>query len=257
MKADAVKMPVSFGDLEALIQPASGEAITYGEAPTQSVLRYEVGPSTRPMIMLVHGGCWSAEYSRDYLLPMATALQDRGFEVWLPEYRRVGDEGGGWPGSLADILAAVDLATSLSDRSLLLMGHSAGGHLALLAQSERQKALGARLIGNVALAGITDLWRYGAGDNSCQQMVVPFLGGDGSLSRTDYDVASPQVRSYTHPVILMRGEVDSIVGPDQMELAGASRSIVPDAGHFDLVHPETPAFAAVLDAIETLVSASQ
>ena len=96
-----------------------------------------------------------------------------GYDVWVPEYRRVGDEGGGWPGSLEDIVAAVEFVTDKTGQPPILVGHSAGGHLAL-----RAAQTGLAIDGVVGLAPITDLVSYGAESGSCQSMVAPFMGDE-------------------------------------------------------------------------------
>ena len=95
---------------------------------------------------------------------------------WL-EYRRLGDEGGGWPGSLDDILQALELLTNTQDtgfqpRNITLVGHSAGGHLALLASQPQQRL---RIRGVIGLAAITDIEAYAAGASGCQQAGANFL----------------------------------------------------------------------------------
>ena len=40
------------------------------------------------------------------MTPLARNLSALGYAVWNIEYRRVGQEGGGWPGTLADAAAA-------------------------------------------------------------------------------------------------------------------------------------------------------
>ena len=94
------------------------------------------GPA--PVIALLHGGFWRMPYSRDHIAPIAVDLADRGFAVWNLEYRRVGAAGGGWPGTLQDVGAGIDhLATLAQDGApvdldrVTVVGHSAGGHLAL------------------------------------------------------------------------------------------------------------------------------
>ncbi len=70
----------------------------------------------------------------------------RGWAVWNIEYRRIGD-GGGWPETFADVAAAIDhldgLHPALDLDRVELLGHSAGGHLALWAAG-RETAAGRR-----------------------------------------------------------------------------------------------------------------
>ena len=101
--------------------------------------------SAAPVVVLVHGGCWLADYDIAHIRPLAAALAKNGFAVWAPEYRRVGESGGGWPGTFVDIANGIDaLATydePLLDRErIVLAGHSAGGHLALWAAGRERLA---------------------------------------------------------------------------------------------------------------------
>ena len=115
---------------------------SYGPAPSQfAELWLPAGAiEPAPVVVFVHGGCWLSEYSIAHTHALATGLNLAGYAVWNIEYRRVGDPGGGWPGSLDDILAAITLLYQLQPdgvalQRLALAGHSAGGHLALLGRA--------------------------------------------------------------------------------------------------------------------------
>ena len=91
------------------------------------------------MVVFIHGGYWRARYSLDHAGILCQALAEAGFAVWNVEYRRIGQPGGGWPGTFGDALQAVRHVQSLAatfpldPQHIVLMGHSAGGHLALWA----------------------------------------------------------------------------------------------------------------------------
>jgi acetyl esterase/lipase len=97
------------------------------------------GPSPAPVVVLVHGGYWRDRYRLDLMHAMAADLSGRGYAVWNVEYRRVGSPGGGWPGTFLDVAAALDALADLAGQHRLdlgrvsVVGHSAGGHLALWA----------------------------------------------------------------------------------------------------------------------------
>ena len=94
-------------------------------------------------MIFLHGGFWRVAYDRSHTGPMATALAAAGYVLCVPEFRRTGQPGGGWPGTFDDVAAAVDRMPALvreaagpgviADGPALLAGHSAGGHLALWA----------------------------------------------------------------------------------------------------------------------------
>ncbi len=84
------------------------DRIAYGNDPAQwGELHRPDGPS-RGVVVVVHGGFWRAQYGLDLMDPLAGDLVGRGFAVWNIEYRRVGQDGGGWPGTLVDVGAAID-----------------------------------------------------------------------------------------------------------------------------------------------------
>ncbi|MCS5734441.1 alpha/beta fold hydrolase [Herbiconiux daphne] len=109
------------------------------------------GAASRGFVVLLHGGFWRNRYDRLHLRPLAAALADRGLTVALPEYRRVGDAGGGHPGTFDDVLLAISSLPGLVVDALgpgalggqtSLVGHSAGGHLAVWSQAVGAKADG-------------------------------------------------------------------------------------------------------------------
>jgi len=133
-----------------------------------------------PLIVFLHGGFWRSAFDRKHVGPLAEALAAGGFAVCCPEYRRVGQEGGGWPGTFDDIRSAVavlpDAVTDATDRNVdlarvVLAGHSAGGHLALWAAS-RLAAVPDPVAGAVvSLAGVcnlADCYRRRLGNNARQ-----------------------------------------------------------------------------------------
>ena len=246
-----VDFGVSFDDVLALPQPQVSESVSYGSDELQTLAHYPADGEGRAEILLIHGGCWSNAYSRDHLLPLAWALADAGYSTWLPEYRRVGDAGGGWPGSLEDVAAALAWIADQTDGPLVLVGHSAGGHLALLASQEVNPSVA----GVLGLAPITDLGSYGAQEGSCQAMVSEFLGGSLEEYPLIYREASVIPERVSVSARLLLGTEDPIVGVDQ--LAGFRPEqvrLLPGAGHFDLIHPGTAAFPILLETLAALIS---
>lgn len=138
------------------------------------------GRSDLPLVIVLHGGFWRAEYDRGHSAPQCAALAGEGYAVAALEYRRVGG-GGGWPETLLDVAAGVDelprlvaeLEPGLVDPArVVLMGHSAGGHLALWAASRHRVPPGAPghraepppVRGVISLAGVASLgWAVAAG----------------------------------------------------------------------------------------------
>ena len=247
---NAMASPVSFSEVLDLSVEADRVLLPYGAQNQQRLVHFPVGATNADSVLVIHGGCWSNAYGVDHALPMAAALSDIGLDVWAAEYRRVGDEGGGWPGSLEDIKSAIRYVTQNTGESTLLVGHSAGGHLALKAAEDPNLSIS----GVVALAPITDLVSYGAETGSCQSMVPKFMGDDSYHPSAAYEAASVVKQAITVPTIVVIGDADPIVDPTQVESFSSEQlRTIPEAGHFDLIHPETPAFKVVKSTVEHLL----
>lgn len=251
--------------------PAPDAQVRYGEHPDQvaDVRRPApgAGGARRPLVVVVHGGFWRAEYDRAHTGPLAAALAAEGYPVAQLEYRRTGQPGGGWPGTFADVAAGVaalpalvaeavgrpDLAT---DRPILL-GHSAGGHLALWCAAE----LPSRLRGVLALAPVADLDEAYRLDLD-QGAVAALLGGGPEDVPDRYARADP-ARRLPVPVraIVVHGALDLQV-PVEMSrryvslarAAGSDISLLelPYTEHFGLIDPESPAWPKVTAALHSL-----
>jgi len=265
-----VPMPVAFSDVTALPVNENPVRHAYGEHPSQfgELWLPESVNNTVPIVVLIHGGCWLSQFDVTHIRPLAAALSDAGYAVWAPEYRRVGEPGGGWPGTFEDIAAAVDHlrdlpinATPVDFNRVVLAGHSAGGHLALWAAARSNPKAGAFLasdsatvpVGVVGLAAITNLEEYAAGEGSCQQATPQLLGGSPDDVTSRYAQTSPAALRLAAPTLLLQGLADPIVPLSQARsLPGATVIEIPDAGHFDLIHPGTAAFPHILRAIAEL-----
>jgi acetyl esterase/lipase len=156
--------------------------------------------------------------------------------------------GGGWPGTYQDVAAAINYVSGKTGVLPMVIGHSAGGHLALLAAADPAVALA----GVVGLAAITDLSIYGQQEGSCPAMVQELMGTTYSDSPEDYRAASVLSSAVTVPAHLIQGSLDRIVGEDQLAGFGSNQIVrIPDAGHFDLIHPESTAFDILVDLLSS------
>jgi acetyl esterase/lipase len=214
--------PVATGRLAAdlLRRP---RAVAYGPAPSQVAdLDLPRGAGPFPVAALVHGGSWGGRWSKVLMKGLAGDLVRRGWATWNVEYRRLGEDGGGWPGTLADVGAALDHLASLGDPRLDLaggvtvIGHSAGGHLALWAASRERLPAGTPFpaprvtVGlAVAQAGAVDLTRgFGVGGP-----VERLLGGTPSTAPERFAAADPaRLLPPPCPVLLVHGTEDRTVG---------------------------------------------
>jgi acetyl esterase/lipase len=238
--------------------PPPARTVAYGIDPAQV---YDVrSPGSAPTgttVVVVHGGFWKARWDRDHAAPQAQALADAGYHVAVVEYRRTGMPGGGWPGTFADVSAAVDAVLAdptLPDRCVLV-GHSAGGHLVALAANRPEAR---SLAGVVVLSGTVDLGLVadlGLSDGAAAR----FMGdADDAGWRAADPAASP---AYTR-VVLVHGEADDTVPVEVAERyldrqgPSAHHELIrlPGVGHDELIDPAEPAFAVVLETVARLAA---
>ena len=205
-----------------------------------------------PLVVFVHGGCWLSDYDIKHSHAFSSALANSGYAVWSIEYRRTGDEGGGWPNSLNDIKLALDYlqdldAPGINTKQYALTGHSAGGHLALLAGIGDKNALSV-----IGLAAIADIEQYAGGSNSCQSATHSFMGGTPDLLKAEYDRANPARQSLNPNTQLIYGDEDAIVPITQAQSSNLRLTKVNGAGHFDFIHPGTLAFQTLLKELANI-----
>lgn len=275
----AALTPISWKEIAALPAPAAGQKLAYGAAPQQfGELRLPAGQGPFPVAVLVHGGCWLAAYDYQYFNHLAAALTARGVATWTIEYRRLGDEGGGWPNTLLDVAKATDhlrelaKAQPLDVQRVVSIGHSAGGQLALWLGARAQLPetsdlhLPAPLAlkGVVGLAPITDLAQYRIGKpDSCNVSVDQLMGGSDAQQPARYAQASPlALLPLGVPQVLVQGGKDPIVPLDAVAAYAkaavakgdaVTQRIEPALGHFDPAVPQTLLGAQALQAVLELL----
>jgi acetyl esterase/lipase len=226
-----------------------GQSHSYGPHRSQRAelhLPPRAGP--HPVIVLIHGGSWSTRYGKPVMRALARDLARRGWAAWNIEYRRLG-EGGGWPATFADVAAAIDhlarVRAPLDLARTTLLGHSAGGHLALWAAGRGKlaavdaAALGGApcvpIAGVISLAGVCDLkraYRYARGG-----AVRELMGGSPEQLPERYAAGDPvALVPLAAPVLLVHGVADERVSVRlSRSYAGAARAA---GGEVELVELE-------------------
>ena len=217
------------------------------------------------MAVILHGGCFLASVDkRAGIAAFADALTARGFATWNVEYRRVGDPGGGWPGTFQDVASAIDKLAAVAPRYKLdltrvtFVGHSAGAYFALWAASRPRldppwRSVTVRPASVVAIDGPGALAPFvGVDAQVCgRPVIVPLMGGTPAEKPAEYSIASP----HDHlplgiPQLLVPAELGDLMKP---YIAAAKASGDPvltlapsSANHFDIVTPATTNGQAVV-----------
>jgi acetyl esterase/lipase len=270
-----MRRPKAAADPEVLTQtpPQAPYRLAYGSQQVQfGDLWLPPGDELHPVVIFIHGGFWRNRYSLDHAGFLCQALAEAGIAVWSLEYRRLGDAGGGWPGTFQDVAHGVAFVRRLADDYPLdlgravLMGHSAGGHLALWAAAAARLPPDHVLRGPpppdlravIALAAVPDLrqaWTLGLG----QGVVEDLLGGRPDQVPERYGAASPgELLPLGVSQKLIHGTDDEVVPLEHSQRhAAAARSAGDDiseswlegVGHFEPISPWTAAWQVVHSAV--------
>ena len=276
--------PMKLDDYLALAGPAPTAKLAYGPAPSQyAELFVPQGAGPFPVAVLVHGGCWTSKFGGiAQFRNMAGALVARGIAVWNVEYRRVDEEGGGYPGMYLDMHAALDLlaanasAHKLDLERIVAVGHSAGGQLVqwiagrsrIPAGSPLYHPDGLKVDRIVSLGGLADLRHEAALIKSSCDRDIAQLAGTPSAGRPDVlaDTNAADLMPNGSRTWLVTGALDTISPPRvahdyaaRAKAAGDKAEVVilPDASHYDEVAATSPAWPQVLRVIEQALAIQQ
>lgn len=258
--------------------PYGPESLQFGD------LYLPTGSGPHPTIILIHGGYWRARYGLNLMTDLAEDLVTRGFAAWNIEYRRVGNPGGGWPGTFLDVARATDYLQLIESNyaldlaRVIPIGHSAGGHLAFWLSGRPRIPEGDPIAGTtikdndtqigplipqaaISLAGVLDLmmaWRL----HLSADAVVELLGGTPADVPERYKTASPAaLLPLGIPQILMHGTEDSNVPLEiSQTYAAAAKAAgdhvtlieLPAVDHFAVINPHTTAWSTTIDALQRL-----
>ncbi len=226
------------------------------------------------------GGCFKAAYAnaRD-LAPMGDALKAGGIATWNIEYRRLGQPGGGWPGTYLDVGRAVDHLRTLAGQHALdlgrvvIVGHSAGGHLAMWAAARARLPTGSAISmtgplpvrGVMDLAGPVDMTANIPGyEGLCGDTVITtLLGGTPATVPERYAHASAiKLLPLGILQVLVIGEHEDFVPRPLAEAYAEAAAqagdpvrliVIPRVGHFEIASPRASPWPQVESAIRALL----
>jgi acetyl esterase/lipase len=261
-------------DLLERPRPDADATIRYGRKVNQLVdLWLPIAPSLRPVVLMVHGGCWQSDVAdRRIMNWIAADLRRRGIAVWNIEYRGVDRPGGGYPGTFHDTAAAADALRAhahrygLDTRRVVAVGHSAGGHLVLWLAGRPRIPASSPLHHRdplpihfaISLGGLPDLEQAARPPGTgCGTEVIGQLTG-GRFA----DTSVPRLAPLGVPQLLINGRQDRITPPDyvetyaaQMRRAGDTVDVrtIDRTGHVELIVPESAAWAVTAAEIERAI----
>lgn len=257
------------------------ERLYYGRHELQFIdlfLPAETVPAP-PLVFLIHGGCWQAEFGLNQMGQFARALAKKGTAVCNIEYRRLGN-GGGWPTTFLDVAAAFDFLPQLTAdfpldlKRIIVVGHSAGGHLALwLASRPRmtRQMIGYTsnpipIKGVISLAGIPDL-KEAVHRGLCDGAVPELLNGMPDENPEPYHEGSPdQFLPFGMPHVHIIGKDDWIVPLEYVQdfvnraqSSGDPAELIslPGVGHFEIVQSTHAAWETVARTVHRLSMAGE
>lgn len=213
--------------------------IPYGPLPRQKLDLYkpDVPRPDGKTVIFFYGGSWDQGAKGDYLF-VAQALAARGIAVIIPDYRLYPEVR--FPAFLEDGAKAVRWA---GDRvgldKLFIMGHSAGGHIALMLAANTPY-LAAAGVDRMKIAGVIGLsGPYDFLPLTSAKLIDIFEGAN-----------RPEMQAITFakaplpPALLLHGTTDTTVYPkNSVNLAAAWRAagatvelkLYPDVGHIDMI----------------------
>jgi len=252
-------------DLAKMTVPAATHSEAYGSDPLEhGELRVPKGKGPFPLVVMIHGGCWTSGFADlTYLRPLAADLETKGVATWNVEYRQLGDKGGGWPGTFQDWAAATDHVRALAkayplDLSrVVVIGHSAGAHGALWIAARANIPAGSpirsdhplKIAATVAIDGPGDLTQFiGPDQKICGAPVISSLMGG-------LPTQVPDRYAQGNPIQLLPSHVPSalvaavVLPPEAAQayrtaaLAKGDKAevlVLHGIGHFDMLSPATP-----------------
>jgi len=213
-----------------------------------------------PVVIVIHGGYWKDNHNLDSYATSAIVdyLQTLNVAVWDLEYRRMDAIGKNskapWPATFNDVANGVDYLDSIKDKegldlnSILLIGHSAGGHLAtwaasrmnIPASSELYKRKPLPIKNVISIAAILNL--FAASDIDQPEQIARLMGGSAKAHPTRYLACDPSsLYEPTINITVVHGAQDTCVKAAQAKHyceksnGNVNQIIMPNADHFSML----------------------
>lgn len=239
------------------------ETIAYGDDPSQVAELTRPESTSRGVVVVIHGGFWRSGFDLSLGRPLAASLAEQGWTAWNLEYRRVGN-GGGWPATFDDVAAGIDALAGVDDldtSSVVTLGHSAGGHLAVWAagraQTGRWADVGVAVTAAVPQAGVLNL-STAIGDDLGQGAVRDLLGDEDETRLADADPFRQLPLDV--PVRCVHGSDDAIVPISQSlgyvenatRRGGDAELVEVEGDHFTVIDVASPAWRRTLEVLEEI-----
>lgn len=229
--------------LEDAGREVATSSIKYGDDPDQILEFYGESQHVKPTLVLIHGGYWRNLFDREHMRPLAVALAKAGFNVVLPEFRRVA---GDPDTTLRDLAFAL---STLEDQKLALIGYSSGGHLALLL-ADKFPAI-TKVIGLAPVTDMVESQRLELGRSAVHE----WLGTDAELRPELDPMLRPPIKAET---IFIHGNLDervplhltqSYVAAMGKHGKDVALEVLPGTSHFEMMNAPSPTFDALMRAI--------
>lgn len=248
---EAPKSIMVWDDLLSRSKPLPDATVTYGTEALQVVDVWKpAGAGRHPAVIMIHGGCWqTAIATRDIMNWIAGDLRSHGVGVWNIEYRGV-DRGGGYSGTYLDVGAAADMFEAKRgeygfrvDAPVVVIGHSAGGHLALWLARRVAMAKGDQLRGAAPLKVDLAISQGGLPDLRAQTKLPDHgCGNEGAIAMAGDEFARtspPEMPKGSAREMQFNNDLDRIAPPAFGKAYGAEMVTTPREGHVELIAPDS------------------
>jgi acetyl esterase/lipase len=241
------------------------EKVTYGTDPSQFAELTRPAGRSKGVVVVIHGGFWLSQYDLSLGRPLAASLAAEGWTAYNIEYRRVGN-GGGWPQTFDDIAAAIDRLADIDHvdtGTVVTLGHSAGGHLAVWAAARPQLTGSSwadpavTVTAAISQAGVLDL-RAATADDLGGGAVQRLMGGtvDERYAQADPTAQIPLpvrvrcVHGTSDGNVPLSQSVDYVA---RATAEGGDAALTEVEGdHFVVIDPSSRAWARTLEILEAL-----